>query len=130
MTALDSTDLDEVAETTDGRVARRRRNVNAVLDVVLEMFGEEYRATVVNAARHSRVRDELARHRNDLRAQFELQFAPELATREAAERRAVLSSGDLLTQLDSIDCLRRHRRLSVSEVERVLISTLQALLAV
>ena len=35
------TDLDATTETTDGRVARRQRNIDAVLDVVLEMFAED-----------------------------------------------------------------------------------------
>lgn len=206
MTYLDNADLEDVSEVVDGRVARRQRNIHAVLDVVLEMFGEEsmfptieqaaarsglslrslyryfgdpgelleaailrsrergttlshlhaigqgplqqrlvdfvamrlrlydaigpvYRATVVNAARHSRVRDELTRNRNDMRHQFEVQFAPELAARKPSERTATLTAGDLLTQLDAIDYLRRHRRLSVSEVQSVLISTMRTLLA-
>ena len=35
------TDLDDAAEPVDGRVARRQRNIDTVLDVVLEMFAEE-----------------------------------------------------------------------------------------
>jgi len=35
------TDLDEEAGPIDGRVARRQRNIDAVLDVVLELFAEE-----------------------------------------------------------------------------------------
>ncbi|MGB1505914.1 MAG: TetR/AcrR family transcriptional regulator [Acidimicrobiales bacterium] len=35
------TDVDERAEPTDGRVARRQRNIDAVLDVVLVMFAED-----------------------------------------------------------------------------------------
>ena len=34
-------EVDDVAEAVDGRVARRQRNIDAVLDVVLEMFTEE-----------------------------------------------------------------------------------------
>ncbi|MDH3295283.1 MAG: TetR/AcrR family transcriptional regulator [Acidimicrobiia bacterium] len=36
----DETATSEADEPADGRVARRRRNMNSVLDVVLEMFGE------------------------------------------------------------------------------------------
>ncbi len=206
MADLDSTDLDDGEVPVDGRVARRQRNIDAVLDVVLELFGEEslfptieqaatrsglslrslyryfadpgelleatikrsrergveaaqlhaigqgplasriddfvsmrlrlydtvgsvYRATVANAARLPRIRDELARTRNDFREQFARQFAPELAARKPADRDVVLSAGDLVTQLDSIDYLRRHRQLSVAESEAVLVSTLRALLA-
>lgn len=46
MTNVDEPALDETAQAkgasvVDGRVARRERNIDAVLDVVLEMFGEE-----------------------------------------------------------------------------------------
>jgi AcrR family transcriptional regulator len=200
------THLDDPTEPVDGRVARRQRNIDAVLDVVLEMFSEEamfptieqaatrsglslrslyryfadpgelleaaikrsdqvglelarlhaigqgaledriedfvvmrirlhdgagpvFRATVANAARHPRVRDALARNRDNMREQFELQFAPELAALKPAERDDVVSAGDLLTQLESVDYLRRHRRLSVPEAHRVLVGGLRALLA-
>lgn len=199
------TDLDETAEPVDGRVARRQRNVDSVVDVVIEMFGEEslfptieqaatrsglslrslyryfadpgelhqaairrsratgvelsrlhdigggpfarrledfvgmrlrlyeatgpvYRATVANAAKVPALRDELAKNRNDMREQFERQFAPELAACKPADRHAVIAAGDLLTQLDSIDLFRRHRQLSVAETESVLVSALQRLL--
>ncbi len=199
------TDLEDISTPSDGRVARRERNIEAVLDAVLEMFGEEslfptieqaasrsglslrsvyryfadpgelleaaikrsfeigleaahlpaigqgpfgqrvdefvamrmrlievvgpiYRATVANAARLPAIRDELARTRNLFREQFELQFAPELSARRTSERAAALSAGDLLTQLDSIDYLRRQRQLSVVETESVLRSALHSLL--
>ena len=170
------TETGDITEPIDGRVARRQRNVDAVLDVVLEMFAEEsmfptieqaanrsglslrslyryfadpgelleaaikrsdeigiglsklhaigrgpldsriddfvsmrlklhdgigpmYRATLVNAPRLPRIRDELAKNRNVMRAQFELQFAPELARHKPARRETVISAGDLLTQL-------------------------------
>ena len=197
--------LDEPSAAVDGRVARRERNVNAVLDAVLEMFAEDslfptieqaasrsglslrslyryfadpgelleaaikrsfevgfevahlpsigrgpldtriddfvemrmrtsdtvgpmYRATVANAARLAPIREELARTRDLMREQFELQFAPELAARTPTDRAVVGSAGDLLTQLDSIDYLRRHRRLSDRDTASVLRSTLHSLL--
>lgn len=202
--SLDEGELDRDAPV-DGRIARRQRNVDAVLDVVLEMFGEEslfptieqaanrsglslrslyryfadpgelleaaikrsreqgvelsrlhaigkgplderldhfvamrlrmyegvgpvYRATVANAARHPRIRDELARNRDALRDQFEMQFAPELSGCDAAEREAVTAAGDVLTQLDSIDFLRRHRGLSDAATHTALVATLRSLL--
>ena len=217
---------------TDGRVARRERNVNAVLDVVLEMFAEEslfptmeqaaarsglslrslyryfadpgelleatirrnrertapltrlhaigqgpldariddfvamrvrlydsigpeYRATLAHAHRLPRISEQLATARDELRQQFKLQFAPELearppdsgadapgpesrssgprarvpTARTAADRDTVFAAGDLLTQLDSIDYLRRHCGLSAAETKTVLTSTLNTLLA-
>ena len=200
------TDSGEIQTPIDGRAARRERNIDNVLDVVLEMFAEEslfptieqaakrsglslrslyryfadpgelleavikrnrevsvaddvhlssigqgplltrvddfiamrmrlherigpvYRATVANAALNSRIRDELAATRNDLRAQFELQFAPELNERKRSDRVAVLSAGDVITQLDSIDFLRRHRQLTVAETEDSLRIVLLAIL--
>lgn len=199
------TDLDKSAEQTDGRVARRQRNIDAVLDVVLEMFAEEamfptieqaatrsglslrslyryfadpgelleatikrsdqvglelsrihaigegeldhrienfvtmrlrlhdgigpvMRATVANAARLPRIRDELAKNRNAMRAQFELQFGQELAKLKSANREALIAAGDLVTQLDSVDYLRRHRQLSVAETHAALTATLRSLL--
>ena len=199
------TDIDGRTERVDGRLARRQRNIDAVIDVVLEMFVEEslfptieqaatrsglslrslyryfadpgelleatikrsdeigaglsklhsigqgsledridefatmrlklhdgvgpmYRATLVNAPRHPRIRDELAKNRNAMRTQFELQFAPELARHKPARRDTVISAGDLLTQLESIDYLRRHRQLSVAEAHAALVEGLTALL--
>jgi AcrR family transcriptional regulator len=199
------TEVDDTTEPVDGRVARRQRNIDAVLDVVIEMFAEEsmfptieqaatrsglslrslyryfadagelleaaiertsrigaelsrlhgigegpldrriddfvtirlglhdavgpvFRAAVVNAARHSRVRDQLTRDRNSMREQFERQFSPELVARKPADRDCLVAAGDLLTQLESIDFLRRHRQLSVSETRAVLEAGLRALL--
>jgi AcrR family transcriptional regulator len=199
------TDVDELTEPVDGRVARRQRNIDAVLDVVLEMFGEDsmfptieqaanrsglslrslyryfadpgelleatvkrsdqvgvelaqlhaigdgplpdriddfvamrlrlhhgvgpvFRATLANAARLPRISDELTKNRNRMREQFERQFAPELSALEPSERDAVVSAGDLLTQLESVDFLRRHRQLPAAETHSVLVTGLRALL--
>lgn len=185
-------EVEKAGASLDGRVARRQRNIEAVLDVVVEMFtegelfpavgvvskrsgvsvrsiyryfadpvelseaaikrhrerseplahlssigrgplgqridefvamrlrlhdgvGAAYRATVHNAPRYPRLRDELARNRNDLRSQLERQFTPELEQLRGAERDAVVAAADVLTQLDAIELLRRHRQLSVAE---------------
>ena len=198
-------ETDEIDRPIDGRVARRERNIDAVLDIVVEMFtegellpsieqvskrsglsvrsiyryfadpaalydaairrhreqsaplahlgsigqgplqrriddfvtmrlrlheavGAAYRATVHGAPSQVRLRDELARNRNDFRRQFEQQFAPELGALKRAERDAVLSAGDVLTQLDSIDLLRRYRQLSMTEAGDALRAGLSALL--
>ena len=62
-----------------------------------------------------------------MREQFEKQFAPELAELRGDEREAVALAGDVLTQLDTIDLLRRDRRLTVDETERTLICGLAAI---
>ena len=198
-------DVDEMTEPLDGRVARRQRNIDAVIDVVLEMFAEEamfptieqaakrsglslrslyryfadagelleatikrsdarsaelsrlhsigegplderieafvamrlrvhevvgpvFRATLANASRHPRVSAEREKNRNSMRQQFELQFAPELAVRPPADRDALLAAGDLLTQLEAVDYLRRHRELSIAATQEALASGLRALL--
>ena len=205
MSDIDATVEQQTCEPVDGRVARRQRNIDAVIDVVLEMFAEEamfptieqaatrsglslrslyryfadpgelleatikrnnqvgrelsrlhaigqgelddrieafvsmrlrlhdgvgpvFRATLANAARHPRIRDERTKNRNEMREQFELQFAPELASRPSSERDAIVSAGDLLTQLESVDYLRRHRQLSVAETRDVLVAGLRSLL--
>lgn len=199
------TDLDQTTEPVDGRVARRQRNIDAVLDVVLEMFAEDamfpsmeqaakrsglslrslyryfadpgelreaaiarndeigrslsrlhaigegplderidafiamrvklhdvvapvFRATVANAARHPRVEETRARNRAQMREQFELQFAPELAAMTDAQRTAKVAVGDLLTQLESVDFLRGHRGFSMAQTRRTLVDALAALL--
>lgn len=193
----------DITEPVDGRIARRQRNINNVLDVVLEMFAEEalfptieqasqrsglslrslyryfadpgelleatikrsrewgaevshlhsigqgplderidefvgmrlrlhevvgpvYRATAANAARLPRIRDEQEKTRKEFRDQFELQFAPELDARKLADRESISAAGDVLTQLSSLDYLRRGRELSVDETHRVLVSSLKA----
>lgn len=193
-------------QPVDGRVMRRQRNVDAVIDVVLEMIAEEamfptieqaatrsglslrsvyryfadpgelleavidrtsrigrelaqlhhvgegpleqrvddfvtmrlrlhdaigpvLRAALANAARHSRVRDQLTRDRDAMRAQFERQFARELAALRGSDRDAVVAAGDLLTQPESIDFLRRHRRLSVAETHQAITNALYPLLS-
>ncbi len=205
MTESPTTDPVEPHAPVDGRVARRQRNQEAVLDVVLEMFAEDmlfptieqaakrsglslrslyryyadagelveaaitrsrersreeshlpdigrgpledrladlvsmriqlyethgpmFRATVHNAANHARVRDELHNNRRLMREQFEQQFAQELTALAPQARSAALEAGNALTQLDSIDLLRRVRSLTVAESEAVLSDALSALL--
>jgi len=205
MTESPTTDPVEPHAPVDGRVARRQRNQEAVLDVVLEMFAEDmlfptieqaakrsglslrslyryyadpgelveaaikrsreqarelshlpnigcgpierrladfvtmriqlyetqgpmFRATVHNAVNHTRVRDELHNNRRWLREQFEQQFAPELTVLAPRARSAAIEAGNALTQLDSIDLLRRVRSLTVAESEAVLSDALSALL--
>ena len=112
----------------EGPLEKRVDDFVAMRLRLYEGVGAAYRATVHNATHHPRLRDELARNRNDFRDQFERQFAPELAARKGTARDAVLSAGDVLTQLDSIDLLRRHRQLSVAEASAALRTALLALL--
>ena len=206
MTEAPSTEL-APGQPVDGRVARRQSNIDAVLDVVLEMFAEDmmfpsieqaskrsglsmrslyryfadpaelveaaikrsqaqavevthlphigrgpfaerlddfvsmrlrlyeangamFRATIHNAAKSPRVRDEMHENRRLLREQFELQFGPELAALAPGVRTSAVEAGNVLTQIDSIDQLRRGRNFTVAEAEAVLRDALIALLAV
>lgn len=204
--ATEAATIEHPDAPVDGRVARRQRNLDAVLDVVLEMFAEDmmfpsieqaskrsglslrslyryfadpgelveaaikrskaraaelthlahigegpfaerlddfvsmrlrlyeangpmFRATIHNAASHPRVRDELHENRRLLREQFELQFDPELAAMSSRARSSAIEAGNALTQIDSIDLLRRIRNLTVAEADLVLRDALTALLA-
>lgn len=195
----------ETEARVDGRVARRQRNIDAVLDVVIEMFGEEAlfpsmeqvatrsglslrslyryfadpaelleaaiernqavaheivwidalgdgpfvdrlhdfvdkrlqlferfgaaaRASQANAPHHRRVREQRAQSQAELHRQFERQFAPELAAFDGPDREAALAAGDLLTQLQSLDFLRRTRELSIDDTRAVLVASLTTLL--
>lgn len=199
------TDVDESTEPVDGRVARRQRNIDTVLDAVLDLFVEDmmfptidqvatrsglslrslyryfadpgelleaaisrtsrigveqaqlhaigqgplderiedfttmrlrvheavgpvFRATLANAVLHPRIRQQLASDRERMQEQFRRQFATELDALPHAKRDAVLSAGDLLTQLESIEFLRRHRGLSVAETHSAVATGLRALL--
>jgi AcrR family transcriptional regulator len=197
---------DHAEDKVDGRVARRARNRDAVLDVVLELFAEEslfptieeasqrsglslrsvyryfadpgelldaaikrnrevstetarlpsvgegplkkrvddfvamrlglydqigavYRATVHNAPRHLTISAELSKTRDQLRDQFELQFQHELTRLPPAESKSALATGDVLTQLDTIDFMRRHQVLSAVETSRAIRSALTSVLS-
>ena len=157
---------DDDAGQLDGRVARRKRNVDAaeLLEATIvrsrergreaaqlhaigegprddriddfvasrlrlyDSVGPVYRATVANAARLPRIQDELTDTRNAFREQFAVQFKPELQAKTPKERAVALSVGDLVSQLDSVDYLRRHRGLSVPDTKRVITSTIDAAL--
>lgn len=121
--------LTRLSSIGDGPVERRIDDFVAMRLRLHTGIGAAYRATVHNAPNHPRLRDQLTRGRDDLRAQFEQQFAPELSARRVPERDAVAAAGDALTQLDSIELLRNHRQLSTSETEAVLRAGLLALLA-
>jgi hypothetical protein len=63
-----------------------------------------------------------------MRQQFERQFESELRGRKPAQRESIAAAGDLLTQLESVDYLRRHRQLSAAEAHSALAAGLLALL--
>lgn len=202
---VDTAPTNHTEPPVDGRVARRHRNQEAVLDVVLKMFTEDmmlpsieqvskrsglslrtlyryyadpselaeaaikfsrvreaelahlahiglgpfeerledfvamrirlweangamFRASLHNSVAHPRLRDDLHDSRRRLREQFELQFAPELRELPASKRSSALEACNVLTQIDSIDLLRRLRNLTVAETTAVLTDGISALL--
>lgn len=89
-----------------------------------------FRAALHNAPHVAPVATRLAESRVELRAQVEHQFATELARIETERRAAVLDAADALTQLDTIEYLRRSRGLSVEATEAALVVGLITLLHV
>ncbi len=112
----------------EGSLATRVENFVTMRLHVHDLHGPGYRATLANAVRHDRLREELTKSRQQMTTQFELQFAPELGPLTAQDRARVVAAGDLLTQLESVDYLRRHRNLSRSEAHDALTSALHAIL--
>lgn len=108
------------AERLDDFVSMRLR--------LYEANGSMFRATIHNAANHPRVRDEMLTNRKLLREQFELQFGSELKAMSPRARLSAIEAGNALTQIDSLDLLRRVRNLTVAETEAVVHDALTALL--
>ena len=94
-----------------------------------EKFGAVQQAAMINAFELAPARDRVERDRMDLRAQFEQQFAPELAGRDRHERLRVVAAADVLTQLESVRYLRNHRGFTVAETRTILLDGIRALLA-
>lgn len=66
--------------------------------------------------------------REVLREQIERHFAPELEALPPTRRRARLAAVDALTELESLDHYRVHRRFTAAETARLLTDALTALL--
>mgnify|MGYP001052461147 CR=1 FL=1 len=86
------------------------------------------RAAIARAPQNPIIAERLEETRLLLRRQVEEMFAPELGARDADVAREVVAAGDVLLELDAIDHLRRHRRMTVPEAHRVLVRGLGALL--
>jgi AcrR family transcriptional regulator len=122
-------DLTHIPHIGEGPFDERLHDFISMRLRAYEATGSMYRATIHNAPNHQRVRDELLQTRRMAYEQFALQFGPELAALSPQSRSAALEAGNVLTQLDSIDVLRRVRNLSVAEAETTLGDALVALLA-
>ncbi|MFK8023188.1 MAG: TetR/AcrR family transcriptional regulator [Ilumatobacter sp.] len=122
-------ELTHLAHIGEGPFAERLDDFVSMRLRLYESSGSMFRATIHNSANHPRVRDELHENRRLLREQFELQFAPELVAMSPRARSSAVEAGNVLTQIDSIDLLRRVRNLTTAEIDAVLHDALTALLA-
>lgn len=95
-----------------------------------EVIGHGYRAGRLQAPKSAAIREDLARTRQALTDQFEQQFGPELEALPADVRMNRRHAADVVSQLDSIDLLRRARRLTVQESIDVVAESLRVSLAV
>ncbi len=87
------------------------------------------RAAVARAPQNPLIDERLQETRLLLRRQVEDMFAPELVDLDREARHDLVAAIDVLLELDSLDHLRRHRRMSVPEAQRVLVRALGTLLA-
>jgi len=94
-----------------------------------EVIAPTARASRLRAPTNEIIRERLDHGRLMFRAQLERQFAPELDRLEPKVRRAVLAGADSLTQIETIDLYRHHRRYSSSETNEMLRTALRALLS-
>jgi AcrR family transcriptional regulator len=93
-----------------------------------EHVGPSYRSTLHQAGGNAEIREYLSSTRQQLSDQFEQQFAPELDALAPADRRVVFAAGDVLSQFESIDVLRRSRGLTGRETAEVIGRGLRAIL--
>ena len=128
-TQAQAAELTHLAHIGEGPFAERLDDFVSMRLRLYESNGSMFRATIYNAANHPRVRDEMNTNRRLLREQFELQFGPELAAMSPRARSSAVEAGNVLTQIDSIDLLRRLRNLTVAETDTILHDALTALLA-
>jgi len=110
--------LDERVERT---VAARLRLYDGIAPMA--------RAAVARAPQNPIIAERLAETRLSLRRQVEEMFAPELTALDAGEAREVVAAVDVLLELDSLDHLRRHRRMAAAEAQGVLVRAVTSLLA-
>jgi AcrR family transcriptional regulator len=87
------------------------------------------RAALVRASVQPLLAERIVWARNRLREQTEAMFAPELAARPAAERRAVAATLDTLSQFESAEHLRVARGYTLAQTTDILRRSFTALLS-
>ncbi len=110
-----------LADRVERTVAARLRLYDGIAPIA--------RAAVARAPQIPIIDERLQETRLLLRRQVEEMFAPELAALEPDARREVVAAVDVLLELDSIEHLRSHRRMSAPEARRVLVRAVGALVA-
>jgi len=115
---LDDPGVGPLAERVERTVAARLRLYDGIAPMA--------RAAVARAPQNRIIDERLQETRLLLRRQVEEMFAPELAGLSADERHDVVAAVDVLLELDALDHLRRHRRMSVATAHRVLVRAVGA----
>lgn len=80
-----------------------------------DQVGHGFRAGRLHAPRSVRIREDLERTRRVLTRQFDQQFATEIDELDAGIRMPRRATGDIMSQFEAVDLLRRTRRLTVAE---------------
>ena len=86
------------------------------------------RAAIARARSNDLIRERLEERRLLLRRQVEAMFAPELEAAGSEAGREVAAAIDVMLELDALEHLRRHRRLSGTETKRVVVRSVTAML--
>ncbi|MEM7093605.1 MAG: TetR/AcrR family transcriptional regulator [Actinomycetota bacterium] len=120
-------ELSHLSSIGEGPIDER---IEAFVDMrvdLYERFGPTLRAMLVNAARSEPVQGRLSDRREEMRQQFERQFASELDALSSQQRKAAMIAGDHLCQMESVH-LMRTRGSSPTEIKLALRAGLAALL--
>lgn len=118
-----------VPDLGEGPLAGR---IEALVEHRLKLYdalGAEARAAVLRGSSAPLVAEQLARRREQLSEQVQLQFAPELRELGTARGRALLACIDVLLQFEALEHLERRVGLSPTQTRRVLVAGITALLA-
>ena len=113
----------------EGPFERRVEEFASMRVRLYELIGHGFRAGRQHAPQHVQIREDVDRTRRALTDQFEQQFQPELDALRPEVRLLRGTSADVMSQFDTIDVLRRARRLTVQESIDVVADALRTALA-
>ncbi|MGN6695303.1 MAG: TetR/AcrR family transcriptional regulator [Aquihabitans sp.] len=121
--------LFELEAPGEGPVADRVERTVASRLRLYDGIGPMARAAIARSPQNPIIAERLAETRLYLRRQVEEMFAPELAALDPEAAHEVVAAVDVLLELDSVDHLRRHRRMASPEAHRVLVRAVGAVLS-